>query len=97
MRKNRLGFVLLLTLMFGTMVFAGEQPMEALKVTFLDQIQSYIIPIILITVLIGGAITYMQTKDWKVSLVVAGISGAIIGGAPDLVTLFQGFQITSSN
>jgi uncharacterized membrane protein len=95
MKENRLGFILLITMMFGTMVFAGEQPIEALKVTFMDQVQSYIIPIILITVLIGGAITYMQTKDWKISLVVAGISGAVIGGAPDLVTLFQGFEITN--
>ena len=95
MKENRLGFILLITMMFGTMVFAGEQPIEALKVTFMDQVQSYIIPIILITVLIGVAITYMQTKDWKISLVVAGISGAVIGGAPDLVTLFQGFEITN--
>ncbi|WP_152182876.1 hypothetical protein [Sulfurimonas indica] len=66
-------------------------PIDAFKTTFLDQSTQFAVPVILFLVLIAAAITYMRTKDWTISLVVGGISAAIIGGAASLVTSFSGF------
>jgi len=97
MKNNTISTKLLALLFFlPTMMFAGDSPFKAFSDTLQDQTSSYLIPVLIIMVLISGAITYATTKDWKISLLVAGVSGAVIGGAPSLMAMFKDFEFATS-
>ena len=97
MKNNTISTKLLALLFFlPTMIFAGDSPFQAFSDTLQTQTSSYLIPVLIIMVLISGAITYAQTKDWKISLLVAGIAGAVIGGAPSLMDKFSSFEFVTN-
>jgi len=97
MKNNTISTKLLVLLFFlPSMMFAEDSPFQAFSDTLMNQTSSYLIPVLIIVVLISGAITYAQTKDWKVSLLVAGLSGAVIGAAPSLMKMFSSFEFATS-
>jgi hypothetical protein len=94
-RKTNYAVLFFYMLFLGVNLLFASDPIGDFKTTFWEQVQSYIIPIILIVTIIASGITYMKTKDWTISLVVGAIVAAIVGGAPSLAEKFASFNIGS--
>jgi len=86
--------IFVLFVLFGSVAYATTEPFAAFHDTFINQAKSYIIPLLSIVTIVAGGTTYMKTKDWTISLIVAAIAAALIGGAPDIATKFRDFTIT---
>jgi len=95
-KSNLLILFMILGIGLAMNLFAATDPFAIFKNNFFAEAKTYAIPVLLLVTLGATGITYMQTKDWTKSLVVGGISAAILGGSATLADYFGAYDFNAT-